>query len=93
MAKKTGELTVDNKDSWRIFRIMSEFVEGFETLGCIGEATSEAITLDPVELAHALWVTRDEVKGILAGTHPSINAPRSGAIAGAIIAAWAAGQI
>jgi len=62
-------------------------------LGCIGTATSEAITLDPVELAHALWVSRDEVKAILAGTHPSINAPRSGAIAGAIIAAWAEGQI
>lgn len=57
--------------------------------GCQGDATSEAITLDPIELADARWVTRDEVKSILAGTHASINAPRSGAIAGALIAAWA----
>lgn len=40
MAKKTGELAVDGKDSWRIFRIMAEFVEGFETLYGIGKAVS-----------------------------------------------------
>ncbi len=28
------------EDTWRIFRIMSEFVEGFETLSKIGEAVS-----------------------------------------------------
>lgn len=61
--------------------------------GCIGEATSEAITLDPIELSDARWVSRDEVAAILAGTHAEINAPRRGAIAGAIIEAWAAGRI
>ncbi len=49
--------------------------------GCYGEATSDAITRDPVELADARWVTRDEVFLILAGTHPEINKPRPGAIA------------
>jgi len=62
-------------------------------LGCIGEATSEAITVDPVELADARWVSRDEVTAILAGTHPDINTPRPGAIAGAIIKAWSEGGI
>jgi uncharacterized protein (TIGR00730 family) len=32
--------TDDNKESWRIFRIMAEFVEGFETMGPIGPAVS-----------------------------------------------------
>ena len=27
-------------DSWRIFRIMAEFVEGFEVLGPLGKAVS-----------------------------------------------------
>jgi len=61
--------------------------------GCMGEALDEAITIDPVELADARWVTRTEVQSILAGTHPDISAPRPGAIAGALIAAWAAGRI
>jgi NAD+ diphosphatase len=61
--------------------------------GCHGEATSEDITIDPLELADARWVSRDEVQAILAGTHPDISAPRAGTIAGALIAAWAGGRI
>jgi uncharacterized protein (TIGR00730 family) len=30
----------DNKDGWRIFRIMAEFVEGFETMAKVGKAVS-----------------------------------------------------
>jgi NAD+ diphosphatase len=61
--------------------------------GCMGEALDEAIIIDPVELADARWVTRTEVQSILAGTHPEINAPRRGAIAGALIEAWAERRI
>ena len=57
--------------------------------GCYGEATSEAITIDPVELSDARWVSRDDVIRMLAGTHPEINKPRPGAIAGALMEAWA----
>ncbi len=32
--------SVGNKDTWRLFRIMSEFVEGFDTLNNIGPAIS-----------------------------------------------------
>ncbi|MCD6169414.1 MAG: TIGR00730 family Rossman fold protein [Candidatus Latescibacteria bacterium] len=39
MAKKT-ELGFTGEDTWRIFRIMAEFVEGFETLSRIGPAVS-----------------------------------------------------
>jgi uncharacterized protein (TIGR00730 family) len=31
-----GSRLVEHKDGWRIFRIMAEFVEGFETLSSIG---------------------------------------------------------
>lgn len=61
--------------------------------GCHGEATTEAITIDTTELADARWVTRDEVLAILAGTHPVIGPPRQGAIAGALIEAWAHGKL
>jgi NAD+ diphosphatase len=61
--------------------------------GCHGEATSDAITIDPVELSDARWVSRSEVLEILAGTHPEINKPRPGAIAGALIEAWAHGKL
>lgn len=61
--------------------------------GCYGEATSEAITIDPVELSDARWVSRDEVKRMLVGTHPEINKPRPGAIAGALMEAWANGRL
>ncbi|HEX8913930.1 MAG TPA: TIGR00730 family Rossman fold protein [Humisphaera sp.] len=40
MAKKAPEPAADGNDSWRIFRIMAEFVEGFETLCDLGPAVS-----------------------------------------------------
>src|SRR4051794_35529629 len=40
MSKRAGELELDGKDSWRIFRIMSEFVEGFESLAGIGRGVT-----------------------------------------------------
>jgi uncharacterized protein (TIGR00730 family) len=33
-------MTIDGQDSWRIFRIMAEFVEGFETMSQVGKAVS-----------------------------------------------------
>jgi len=61
--------------------------------GCYGEATSEAITIDPVELSDARWVSRDDVRLMLAGTHSEINSPRPGAIAGALMEAWVNGRL
>lgn len=61
--------------------------------GCYGEATSGAITIDPVELADARWVSRSDVLRMLKGTHPDIGPPRPGAIAGALIEAWAHGKL
>ena len=61
--------------------------------GCYAEAQSEEITIDPVELADARWVHRSDVQAILAGTHQEIAPPRAGAIAGALIEAWARGRL
>jgi NAD+ diphosphatase len=61
--------------------------------GCYGEAESEDITIDPVELQDARWVHKDDVKLMLEGKHPDINSPRPGAIAGALMEAWANGRL
>lgn len=62
-------------------------------IGCHGEAVSGAITLDPVELEDALWVTKAEMAAALAGTHPAIRRPRAGAIAGFLLANWVADRL
>ena len=42
MPKHAPDLEMTGQDSWRIFRIMAEFVEGFESLANIGPAVSNA---------------------------------------------------
>ena len=62
-------------------------------LGCQGEATSEAITLDPAELEEALWISREEMMGVMAGDHPRIKASRRGSIAHFLISNWLADRL
>ncbi|MBB1491757.1 NAD(+) diphosphatase [Paracoccus sp. MC1854] len=62
-------------------------------LGMVGEAESDEITLDPVELEDARWVSRDEMASVMAGTHAVLKAPRAGAIAGWLISQWVAGRL
>ena len=59
--------------------------------GLVAEAESEAITLDPVELEDALWLSRADLAAVMAGTHPVLLAPRRGAIAGWLMRGWLAG--
>jgi len=59
-------------------------------IGCRGEAMSDAITLDPVELEDALWVTREDMVTVMDGRHPVIRPTRRGAIAHALISEWLA---
>src|SRR3954463_14102303 len=40
MPHPCDDLTPTGADSWRIFRMMAEFVEGFETLAQVGKAVS-----------------------------------------------------
>jgi NAD+ diphosphatase len=61
--------------------------------GCFAEATSTAITLDPVELEDAIWVTREEMSAIYAGQNPAIQAARIGSIAHFLIGHWLADRL
>ncbi len=61
--------------------------------GCHGEALDSAITIDPGEIEHALWLTREEMVTVMAGAHPEIRAPRKGAIAHFLVAAWLADRL
>lgn len=58
--------------------------------GCAGEALSTEITIDPVELEDALWVTRDEMADAFAGKHPRLLPAREGAIAHYLLDSWLA---
>jgi NAD+ diphosphatase len=61
-------------------------------LGCIAEATSEAISLDD-ELADARWFSRDEVRLILDGRHPDgVTCPPRMAIANHLMRVFAEGN-
>lgn len=57
-------------------------------LGCRGEALSEEIALDPLELEAALWVPRERLMRVFMGEDPEMRAPRTGAIAGFLLRAW-----
>jgi NAD+ diphosphatase len=59
-------------------------------IGCYGEASSRAITLDPVELEDAIWVSRAEMAQAARGEHPTIKAARKGAIAHFLLENWLA---
>jgi NAD+ diphosphatase len=61
--------------------------------GCIAEATSDKITIDPAELQDALWITREDMVTVLAGQHPRIKAGRKGAIAHFLISNWLADRL
>ena len=61
--------------------------------GCIGRATGRDITVDPVELEAAMWVSREDMVDVLAGSHPDIRPLRRGAIAEFLIRNWVADSL
>lgn len=58
--------------------------------GCAGDALSREITIDPVEIEDAIWVTRDEMMTAFAGEHPVLKPARKGAIAHFLLQNWLA---
>lgn len=61
--------------------------------GCIGEALSRDITLDPAELEDAFWVSRETLVAALAGQHPELLPARKGAIARFLMENWLADRL
>lgn len=61
--------------------------------GCLGEALGRDITIDPTEIEHAMWVTRDDMMQIFAGDHPDIQPARKGAIAHFLLQNWLADRL
>lgn len=61
--------------------------------GCAAEALDGDITLDPVELEDALWISREDMVTVMAGAHPRIKPSRKGAIAHFLIANWLADRL
>lgn len=58
--------------------------------GCHGEALSREITIDPVEIEDAVWVSREDMMEVFAGNHPRILPARKGAIAHFLLENWLA---
>lgn len=62
-------------------------------IGCAGEAVSEQITIDPLEIEDALWLSREDLVTVFAGDHPRIRPPRKGAIAQFLMQGWLADSL
>lgn len=62
-------------------------------IGCVCEAESITLKIDPDELEDAQWVSRAKMQVVLEGKHPRLNAPRRDAIAWAILTDWVNGEI
>lgn len=61
--------------------------------GCRGEAISKEITIDPVEIEDALWISREEMMEAFAGRHPKLLPARKGAIAHFLLENWLADRL
>jgi NAD+ diphosphatase len=62
-------------------------------IGCRGQALSATIALNDAELEDALWAPREEVAASLAGGEARFTAGRRGAVARAMLEAWATGAL
>lgn len=59
-------------------------------IGCHGKALDTEITIDPVEIESAFWISREDLMQVMAGEHPTIKAARKGSIAHFIMTNWLA---
>lgn len=79
---KVGEVTYLSSQPWPFPASLM--------FGCAGEALSQEINIDPVEIEHAMWVSRDEMMMAFAGEHPVMKPARKGAIAHFLLQNWLA---
>ncbi|WP_425099522.1 NAD(+) diphosphatase [Tropicibacter sp. S64] len=61
--------------------------------GCHGEAVTEEIKVDPVELDDARWISREELADVFAGQRTDMLPARSGAIAHFLLRNWLADRL
>jgi NAD+ diphosphatase len=61
-------------------------------IGCVAEATSETIEIDPAEIEEARWFERDELRRALAGENDGLMVPPTFAVAHHLIRAWVEGD-
>ncbi|MBK0326409.1 NAD(+) diphosphatase [Rhodobacteraceae bacterium F11138] len=61
--------------------------------GCAGQALSREITIDPVEIEDAIWVSREDMMTAFAGEHPILKPARKGAIAHFLLQNWLADSL
>ena len=61
-------------------------------MACVAVADNDTITLDTNELEDAIWVSREEVRAVLAGGEGSFIAPPPYAIAHTLLTEWAKRQ-
>lgn len=59
-------------------------------MACVATAADDAITLDTNELEDAIWVSREDVRAVLAGGDGPFLAPPPYAIAHTLLEVWAA---
>jgi NAD+ diphosphatase len=62
-------------------------------IGCHGKAVSHEITIDPVEIEDAIWVSREDMLEAYAGLHPRLAPARKGSIAHFLIGNWLADSL
>lgn len=62
-------------------------------IGCWADALSGDLTLDPVEIEAALWMTREEMAAAFRGEDPRLHPPRQGAIARFLLWNWLADRL
>jgi NAD+ diphosphatase len=63
-------------------------------IGCIAKVKSKTLTVDESELAEARWMSRDDLKLMLAGKHPDkLMTPPPMAVAHQLIRAWTDGKV
>ncbi len=62
-------------------------------IGCLGVATTDEITIDPIEIEDARWITREEMVEVQAGRHADMRPARKGAIARFLIEHWLADRL
>lgn len=62
-------------------------------IGCMAQATTTGLTIDPEELVDARWFPREECRRMLDGTHPDgLSGPGRQAIARALLIAFVEGR-